>query len=209
MISLTNSELRSSMNELKLTTTNDADLLWQIGQGNSDAFNLLYEKYWQKSYNDAHKRLQDHDAAKDIVQEIFTYIWVKRETLHIDNLPAYLNVAVRNKVYKFLDKQKLNSPFFEILEAIPTTHLQADANVLWKEFSSSYEAHLTDLPTKRQAIFRMRYQDDLSTKDIASQLGLSRKTVQNQLGKAIDQLRISMIHLLSVLIILFFNSNSW
>jgi RNA polymerase sigma-70 factor (ECF subfamily) len=71
--------------------------------------------------------------------------------------------------------------------------------VLWKEFFRSYEALLQSLPTKRQAIFRLHFHEDLPTKDIAAKLGLSRKTVQNQLGKAIEKLRISLSHLLSML----------
>ncbi|MDB5119861.1 MAG: sigma-70 family polymerase sigma factor [Sphingobacteriales bacterium] len=191
------------MNQPKLIISDDAILLKQVGEGSKDAFNLLYEKHWKKAYVDAYNRLRDNDAAKDIVQEIFTHIWVKRETLHIDNLPAYLNVAVRNKVFKFVDKQKLKHPFFEILETMPATNMQADDNILWKEFLSSYEALLSQLPEKRKIIFKMRFQEDLSTKDIASKLGLSRNTVQNQIGKAVEQLRISLFNLLSVLAVLF------
>ncbi|WP_423146366.1 RNA polymerase sigma factor [Rubrolithibacter danxiaensis] len=190
------------MPEVKVHTLNDAWLLQQMECGDKQAFNLLYEKYWERTYSDAYKRLKDYDAAKDIVQEVFTHIWLKKDSTHIENLPAYLNIAVRNKVFKVLDKQKLKHPFFEILENMPSTYLQADADVLWKEFFKSYEALLNSLPEKRQVIFRLRFQENLSTKDIALQLGLSRKTVQNQLGKAIEQLRISLFHLLTLLIAL-------
>lgn len=190
------------MNIIKPNLTNDAELLQQVEQGSKHAFNVLYEKYWSQTYSNAYKRLKDDDQAKDVVQEIFTHIWLKKETLHIDNLPAYLNIAVRNRVFKLIEKQKLIHPFFDILETMPATYLQADANLLWKEFFRSYEALLMALPPKRQLIFRLRFQEDLPTKDIATQLGLCRKTVQNQLGKAIEQLRISLLQLLTVLITL-------
>ena len=51
-------------------------------------------------------------------------------------------------------------------------------------------------------IFRLRFHNDLSTKDIALQLGLSRKTVQNQLGKAIEQLRATLMHLFATYIVI-------
>lgn len=190
------------MNLINSNLSNDAELLQQVKQGSKHAFNVLYEKYWSQTYSNAYKRLKDDDQAKDVVQEIFTHIWLKKETLHIDNLPAYLNIAVRNRVFKLIEKQKLIHPFFDILETMPATYLQADANLLWKEFFRSYEALLTTLPPKRQLIFRLRFQEDLPTKDIAMQLGLSRKTVQNQLGKAVEQLRISLLQLLTVLITL-------
>ena len=182
--------------------TDDALLLQQIEQGCKRAFNLLYEKHWGIAYSEAYRRLKDADQAKDVVQEIFTHIWLKKESLHINNLPAYLNTAIRNKVFKVVEKQKTFHPFLDILEDMPSTYLKADDNLLWKEFLISYEALLDSLPPKRQIIFRLHYQNDLPTKDIASQLGVSRKTVQNQLLKAIEKLKVSLLHFFVLLIIL-------
>ena len=182
-------------------STDDDLLLKQIHDGNELAFDLFYEKYWATTYASAYKRLKDTDQAKDIVQEIFIHIWTKKETLAIKNVPAYLNIAVRNKVFKTLAKQNYNHPFFEVLDNLPATYLQADSNLMWKDFFKSYEALLNTLPQQRRTIFQLRFQDDKSTSDIAEQLGISRKTVQNQLSLAFDQLKLSVIHLLTILII--------
>jgi len=190
------------MTQIEIPKTDDTLLLQQIEQGNESAFNILFEKYWEKAYSDAYKRIKEYDAAKDIVQEIFTHIWINREKVHIENLPAYLHVAIRNRVIKFISKQKLIHPFFNILDNIPQKNSQADAQLLWKEFFKSYEALLETLPPKRQIIFRLRYQEDLSTKDISMQLGVTRKTVQNQLGKAIGTLKVSLLRILSIALIL-------
>jgi len=188
------------MKPIESIHTDDNLLLQQIEQGCKHAFNILYEKHWRKAYTEAYKRLKDSDQAKDIVQEIFTHVWLKRENLHINNLPAYLNIAIRNKVFKLVEKQKLIHPFFNILEDMPATYLQTDDNLLWKEFLISYEALLNTLPPKRQIIFRLHFQNDLPTKDIAAQLGITRKTVQNQLGKAIEKLKISLLPFLIILL---------
>ena len=190
------------MNQIEPNLTNDTLLLQQVEEGSKKAFNVLFEKYWESAFSDAYKRLKKYDAAKDIVQEIFTHIWINRETLHIENLPAYLNVAIRNRVIKFVAKQKLVHPFFSILENIPEKNSQTDADLLWKEFFKSYEALMKSLPPKRQVIFRLRYQEDLPTKVISMQLGITRKTVQNQLGKAIDTLRVSLLRVLTISVIL-------
>lgn len=190
------------MSQIEPNQSSDTLLLQKVEQGSKQAFNVLFEKYWEKTYSDAYKRIKEYDAAKDIVQEIFTHIWINRETLHIENLPAYLHVAIRNKVIKFITKQKLIHPFFNILDNIPENNSQADAQLLWKEFFKSYEALLETLPPKRQIIFRLRYQEDLSTKDISMQLGVTRKTVQNQLGKAIETLKVSLLRVLSIALIL-------
>ncbi len=70
--------------------------------------------------------------------------------------------------------------------------MYADSTINTKELNIAYEALINNLPLKRQKIFRLRFQEDLPTITIADKLGLSRKTVQNQLGKAIEQLRISL-----------------
>ncbi len=180
------------MSPTTLELIDDALLLGQLQEDNTDAFTSLYKKYWQKVYSDAYKCLKDQHLAKDIVQEIFTYLWLKRDTIEIDNLPAYLKVAVRNRVFKQIAKQKKTHPFFSFLDATPAPFAKADNNLLWKEFIKLYDELLLTLPSKRQFIFRLRFQEDLSTIDIAQKLRLSRKTVQNQLGKAIEQLRVSL-----------------
>ncbi len=184
--------------------SDDAVLLEQIAQGSEAAFNLLFEKYWDKTFTEAYKRLKDSDDAKDIVQEIFTHIWINRQTLSIKNLPAYLHIAVRNRVLKLMAKQKAKHPFFSLLDSLSENHSLADSNLLWKEFFNSYEVLLQSLPPKRQVIFRMRYHDGLSTKDIAGQLGIKRKTIQNQLGKAIDTLKVSLLRIIIIVFISIF-----
>ena len=180
----------------------DKKLLQQIEEGSKGAFALLYDKYWGKAYSDAYKRIKDADQAKDIVQEIFTHIWIKRESTHIDNISAYLNIAVRNSVIKIVAKQKLTDPFFSALENIVFAEAEADTDLIWKELLLSYEALLNTLPPQRQTIFRLRYKNDLSTSDIASHMGLSRKTVQNQLRLATEQIKLTIMHLFSLLSIL-------
>jgi len=172
-------------------------LLEHVKSGDKKSFDILFNKYWESAVNIAYKRTKDLDTAKDIVQEIFTQIWMNRET-HIENFPAYLNVAIRNRVIKFFAKQKPVHPFFDALENISEKSSQADMQLLWKEFFKSYEDLLNSLPPKRRDIFLLRVQEDLSTKVIAMQMGIARKTVQNQLGKAIETLKVSLIRLFTI-----------
>lgn len=173
----------------------DASLLREIERGCKSSFDRLFNKYWENSYNEAYKRLKDKDQAKDVVQEIFTHIWIKRETLQIENLPAYLNVAIRNKIFKLAAKQKLSHPFFDLFDNIEEAR-SSDGPLLTKEFLKSYDALVNTLPSKKQLIFRLRHHEDMSTKEIAQQLGLSRKTVQNQLSRAVELLKMSLFILL-------------
>lgn len=190
------------MSQIEPNLTKVALLLEQVEQGSERAFNLLFEKYWKMAFPDAYKRIKEYDAAKDIVQEIFTHIWVNRQILHIENLPAYLNRSIRNKVIEYIGKQKLVHSFFDILDNIPEKSSQADANLLWKDFFKSYEALLKSLPPKRQLTFKLRYKGHLSTKDLSRQLGITRKIVQNQPGKAMVMLKSPLLRMLTIFVVL-------
>jgi len=167
----------------------DRFLLLELQEGKRTAFNILYNKYWEQAYSNAYKRLKDEDQSKDIVQDIFVSIWVNRHN-PISNFPAYLSTSVRNQVFKLAAKNKNLTPYLDVFENIPDEHDRADSNILWQEFYSAYERLLLTLPPKRQQIFRLRFHNDVPTKAIAAQMQISRKTVQNQLGKAIEQLRV-------------------
>ncbi len=181
----------------------DGALIEQLNSGSKKAFSILFDRYWESALENAFKRTKDLEASKDIVQEIFSRIWINRET-HINNFPAYLSISIRNRTLKLLAKQKSIHPFFDALENLEDHYLHADAGVLWKEFYQSYEELLETLPPKRRNIFYLRIHQDLSTNTIADELGISKKTVQNQLGKAIETLRLSLIRFipLGILVLL-------
>lgn len=185
----------------EINPTNDDLLLSQLQNGSQKSFDVLFDKYWEDALNTAYKRLKDLEAAKDIVQDVFTQIWINHET-RIDNFPAYLNIAIRNRVLKFFAKQKPVHPFFDALENVSEKNFQADSPLLWKEFFQSFEYLVNTLPPKRRDIFRLKVQEGLSTKMIASEMGIARKTVQNQLGKAIETLKVSLIRLFTIGILL-------
>jgi RNA polymerase sigma-70 factor (ECF subfamily) len=178
-------------------------LLQKLSEGSVESFNILYEKYWGKVYTSAIKRLRNHDQAQDITQDIFAALWLKREELHIDNLPAYLHVAVRNKILNFFEKEKHYIPFEQLItNNIRLYGEQADAVVLRNEFLHAYKALVDSLPAERKKIFRFHYDEGLSTEEIANRLGLSRKTVQNQLGRAVTYLKTNLSHLFFLIILM-------
>lgn len=170
----------------------DKFLLLKLRENSRAAFDALYEKYWEEVFSAAFKRLKDYDCAKDITQDIFLQLWSRRNDIQIDNLRAYLFTAVRNNVYKWMEKEQKYTPIPEMLLQLESSHNQADTELLLKEFMNAYEALIQTLTPSQQIIFRMRYNQDLSTDEIAEQLNISRKTVQNQLGKSIAQLRSSL-----------------
>lgn len=174
------------------STYTDQELVALIKQGDVRAFDHFYNLHWTKVYGHAYKRLQNMEQAKDITQEVFVNLWERRNDVHIENVPGYFFISVRNNVFKLQRKEQLFTPVNDILEEVYASPNQADALLLEHEFFKSLGSLIDTLPPAQQQIFRMRYQEDLSTKEISERLQISVKTVQNQLGRALAQLRTLM-----------------
>lgn len=175
------------------STFTDQELLIKLRNGDRSAFDELYERYWDKVYNQAFKGLRDPDLAKDITQEVFIYLWTHSEGNFIDNLPAYLFSSVRNNVFKALKKEERFLSISDLVLKNKAFYPEADTELLQKEFFKAYHLLIQAMPAAQQNIYRMRYEQDLSTSEIATQLNISRKTVQNQLIRAVNMLRASLV----------------
>ena len=182
------------------STYTDSELLIEIKLSNSGAFTALYDRYWQSLYNSAYKRLHDESPCKDILQEVFKDVWVRRTSLDIENVAAYLHTAVRFQVLKFISRNKYVSQFILPFENMIDLSLKTDSIVYEKEMDLLLKAWIDTLPAKRRKIFMLRYEERLSTKEIAQKLKISQKTVQNQLGSTLNSLRARLSQLFVLLL---------
>jgi RNA polymerase sigma factor (sigma-70 family) len=170
-----------------ITANENADdrmLLRRMKENDEGAFSALYDKYWRLAYDGAYKRLNDTALAKDLVQDVFVQLWNTRTTSDIHNFPAWLSVAIRNNVYRYMQREKRLQSIKDLLLTFGSNNQEPDHRLLYKEFLISYEKLIDSLPESQQTIFRLHYIDDLSTDLIAERLNISRKTVQNQLARA-------------------------
>lgn len=180
----------------------ETDLLLQLKRSNEEAFGRIYDQYWSSLYSYAYNRLRAKELSQDVVQEVFMDVWRRRETLQIDNLAAYLHSAVRFLTYKELKKLPLDHSYYLEFEDSLVSCFYADTTVQEEEYQELLDCWIAVLPEKRRKIFLMHYLEGLSTDAIAADLGISRKTVQNQLQRAKIELQQKYAHYLSTLFIL-------
>jgi RNA polymerase sigma-70 factor (ECF subfamily) len=183
-----------------LNSIGDQELLLQLSEGSKHAFDILYNRYWKLVFNTAFKRLDDMERAQDIAQDVFVQLWISGTSALIKNLPAYLNVAARNGVFKHLEKEGKYAALPDTVAELEGAFGGADANILHAEFLEAFNQLIEKLPAQQRLIFKMRFEEDLSSQEIADKLQISPKTVRNQLGKALNTLRTSLMLLYAVIL---------
>lgn len=152
-------------------------------------------------YNSAFKRLHDEKQCEDLVQNVFTDLWERRGEVDIENLPAYLHTAVRFQVIRHSTRTRAASPLTDNLESILISPLQPEDPLIEQEILEIVRLWIAALPEKRREIFLMYYTEELSSSRIAEVLGVSRKTVQNQIATATNSIRDQLSKILFLYII--------
>jgi len=184
-----------------LDSADDSVLLARLSEGDKPAFDTLYNRYWKLVFDSAFKRLSDLEKAQDVAQDVFVQLWTRGNKSIIENLPAYLLVASRNAVFKVMEKEaRLVAVPVENTPELESPFDRADAAILHKEFLESFNKLVDALPAQQRLIFKMRFEEDLSSQKIAEILNISPKTVRNQLGKVLSALRQNMLVINVVLI---------
>lgn len=189
---------------LSLRYHTDSELLLLLKEGDHAAFTEIYKRYSGLLYLHAYKRLKEREEARDIVQELFTLLWKKREEIHIHTgLAGYLYAAVRNRVIKAITRRETESGYYDSLRASivrgvsVTDHLARE-----RELAAIIEREIGELPAKMRRIFNLSRRSCLSHKEIAQQLQLSESTVKKQVNNALKVLRAKLETLLFLLTLL-------
>lgn len=167
-------------------------LLEELRSGSRHAFETLYRCFWDKLYLTAYNILRDRETCEDVIQEIFAQLWIRRETQKIDNLKAYLFTAVRFQIFRCIKEKKCKNEFVNQLAALPVDFF--DSSLVEKELDEAVKTGIEKLPKKCKEIFVLSRHEHLSNKEIALQLDVSIKTVENQMTIAIKKMRKYMAH---------------
>lgn len=179
---------------MQYSACNTNELLHQVHLGNADAFNELYNRFWEPFYVFVFKRLKDRDDAKDVVQNVFINLWFKQTAITVsENADGYLFTMVRNEMLRSISNAIRDQQRQEAMEALLTPALEQLLDPLQKEqLLIQIDEQVNLLPARMQQVYRLSHEENMGIREIAVRLDLSEQTVRNHLNAAMKKLRISL-----------------
>lgn len=178
----------------------DNDLLYLMSKDREQAFNELFNRYWDKLLQKAIQKIDDVMEAENIVQDVFVSLWRRRKELKITNsFSHYLLVSVKYRIIKVLNRQRVRRVYFE--EGCSSIDLLDDSTRQYLDFvelQERLEQLVGNLPEKARLIYRMNKEEGMSYREIASELDITEKAVDAHLGRVKKALRSGLQRFLSV-----------
>ncbi len=183
------------------------NLLPLLKAGDQSALKTLFDAYYPTVCNTVFRMLKDRPTSEDVAQDVFIKLWEKREQLNItSSLGAYLRRFAINEAISHMRKHKKHQS--ESIDAsMPVVSLYQGAveQLYESEMQQKIAGAINELPPRCQVVFKLSRYEELSYKEIASKLDISVKTVENQMGKALKVLRISLKEFLTLLLFISIN----
>jgi len=177
----------------------DTELTDALTAGDQFAYTEIYNRYWAILYQHAFTMLGDGDAARDVVQDIFTDLWIRASTVQItSSLKAYLYTMARFKVIDIIRRDVRQERHLQSWMNFSERLVEApDERVVFNEFMERLDAEVNRLPKRMQEIFKMSRFEGKSNKEIAEETGISHESVKKTIHRVLVKLK-------SKLLILFF-----
>ena len=169
---------------------NDIKLFIKLKEGDKNALNKLFAKYYVPICHYVDTFVKEEAQTEEIVTDIFLMLWSKREKIKISfNFKAYLYSIAKNFALAHLRKKKV---YFENIEDYHHDikfHSEATSRIDCPEFKTQVDTLLEKIPPQSRKVLVLHRLEGFKYKEIAENLGISVKTVENHMGKAIRILK--------------------
>lgn len=166
---------------------------------------MVFREHYAALCRYAFSLLTDKDEAEEVVQESLFKVWENRDRIVISiSWRAYLYRAVRNQSLNHIRRRKLHHDYVAMEQSqVEESQSDASQSVTVAELQKKIREAVANLPPERQRIFIMSRYEGLKYREIADELGISQKTVENQLGRALQALRTELADFIPLLLLFF------
>lgn len=192
-------------------TLEEKELTRLIANGDDAAFEKLFKMYFKNLHGFALILLKDDAIAEDMVQQVFYKLWKSKKSIQIHtSLKSYLYSSVRYECLNYFKHQKVVASHQNAIgrQISQNDNGRADNKIIANELRKNIGAAIDSLPEQRRLVFQMSRFGNLKYHEISLELGISVKTVESHMGKALKQLRTILAAYLSIWVI-FFLSNKF
>ena len=165
---------------------NEQQLLGELKSGNEEAFTLLYHEYSGPMYYNVLKMVKDETLTEEIVQDIFTKIWQKREALNIEvSFASYIYRVAQNSVIDSFRKLSRNRELMAKFKKLSSCNYQhVEEEVCFKESDLLLQKAINTLPPQQKKVYQLCELEGCTYKDTAFRMDIGHQTVKEYLSKA-------------------------
>lgn len=182
----------------------EEELVKGINEGNEQAFEALFHRYYAALCFFTNKFVKDEEASRDIVQEVFIRFYEKKVDFpNLIALKSFLYSCVQNKALNYLEKINNRAALHKKIDTTPYLENEYFLHQVETEIFEEIFAAIEELPAECRRIFKMSYLENMDIRQITIQLNLSEATVKTQRQRAKKYLRKRLKNLYSVVVILF------
>jgi RNA polymerase sigma-70 factor, ECF subfamily len=180
----------------------DTATLSMLQQGNEEVFESVFKQHFNNLNAYAFTILKDAVSAEEVVQSLFLKLWEKKDVLNIQtSLKSYLYRATYNDCMNILKHLQVRQRHQDHVSYFhDRTSENASSRLQENELKNELQKAINLLPEKCRTIFQMSRFEELKYQEIADQLDISIKTVENQMGKALKVLRHALADYLPLLV---------
>jgi RNA polymerase sigma-70 factor (family 1) len=179
---------------INYSTCFDQELVLLLKDDDDAAFKEIYLRYDKLLLIYAYKKLRNREEAKDLVQDVFTWLWNSRKDFSINTtLSGYLYKSVLNRIFDVVKHKGIIRKYVDSgKHYVEISNENTDYLIREKDITLLIEKEILAMPPKMREIYTLKKKYFLSTKEIATELSLSEHTVSTQMKRALKHLKVKL-----------------
>ena len=156
----------------------ERDVITRMKAGDSEAFTVIYKRYWMKVYRFASLYILSGEDVEEIVQDVFVRLWQKRDLLDAErDLDGFLFIVTRNLIFNHT-RSNFNHSFYRttVQEAMEEASYDVEEDLYASDLRRRVDTLVGMLPPRQREVFLLSRKYQLTYKEIANRLHISEKT---------------------------------
>ncbi|SEM15351.1 RNA polymerase sigma-70 factor, ECF subfamily [Olivibacter domesticus] len=186
----------------------DIDIFQKLKSGDIKAFEQIYDKYWSKLFDQAHRRLADEEIVKEFIQDLFTELWLNKGKIEIHtSLSSYLQQSLKFKIFNHYKSQQVQERYKEFVNIQASLRSgnsnQTEEHLNYTDLHQALKKCIEKLPKQAQRVYKLKQEDGLTYPEIAALLQISISTVEKHIIRALKTIREELKYFFLLLFFIF------